>query len=61
MVDHLLAQSFGGADTQDNLRAMCTGCHRAKTNDEAALGRAMAKAPTADRSSLIAELVERWR
>jgi 5-methylcytosine-specific restriction endonuclease McrA len=33
-VDHIIPTSLGGADTDDNLQALCPGCHRIKTNLE---------------------------
>ena len=39
-VDHVRPISQGGTDTDDNKRAICVPCHRAKTAREAAAGRA---------------------
>lgn len=37
-VDHVLNIAAGGTDSPDNLRAICTQCHRAKTRREASQG-----------------------
>lgn len=34
-VDHVLNIAAGGTDSPDNLQAICTTCHRAKTQQEA--------------------------
>lgn len=39
-VDHIIPVAEGGADELDNLQAACPGCHRIKTQAEAARGRA---------------------
>ena len=39
-VDHVRPFSQGGTDTDDNKRAICVPCHRAKTAREATIGRA---------------------
>lgn len=38
-VDHIVPKSNGGTDSEDNLQAICTACHKAKTGREAARGR----------------------
>lgn len=43
-VDHLVALAFGGTNDPDNLRSLCTYCHRRKTADDATLGRQRAAA-----------------
>lgn len=35
-VDHILPKSQGGTDEGDNLQAICSACHKAKTQAEAA-------------------------
>lgn len=39
-VDHIIPRSEGGPNTPDNLRPLCAGCHRRKTAQDAARGRA---------------------
>lgn len=39
-VDHIVPKSRGGTDDPDNLQAICTACHRAKTATEARGGAA---------------------
>lgn len=39
-VDHIIPVAEGGTDELDNLQAACPGCHRIKTQAEAARGRA---------------------
>lgn len=34
--DHITPKSKGGSDDPDNLQAICTECHKAKTTREAA-------------------------
>lgn len=36
-IDHFTPLSAGGTDTDDNVRALCTGCHRTKTRREQSL------------------------
>ncbi|NEW33828.1 HNH endonuclease [Nocardia cyriacigeorgica] len=38
-VDHVLNVASGGSDHDDNLQVLCTACHQAKTQREAAAGR----------------------
>jgi 5-methylcytosine-specific restriction protein A len=38
-VDHVKPLSQGGTDDQDNLQALCKGCHSAKSAREASGGR----------------------
>ncbi|MEQ7870735.1 HNH endonuclease signature motif containing protein [Chromohalobacter salexigens] len=38
-VDHIVGQAFGGTDDDDNLEAICTPCHKAKTARESQSGR----------------------
>lgn len=40
-VDHVRPYSQGGTDTDDNKRAICVPCHRAKTQRESAAARAL--------------------
>ena len=35
-VDHIVGKAVGGDDSADNLEAICTDCHKAKTQREAA-------------------------
>ena len=37
-VDHVVPRSQGGADTLDNLQAVCAACHATKTGRQAAGG-----------------------
>lgn len=39
-VDHRIPVAAGGTDDDTNLRVLCDGCHQAKTQAEAAAGRA---------------------
>lgn len=43
-VDHIKPYSLGGTHDDSNLRVLCTGCHGAKTQAEAAAARAARKA-----------------
>lgn len=38
-VDHIVGLAFGGDDNDDNLEAICTPCHKAKTARESQAGR----------------------
>jgi len=38
-VDHIKPKTAGGTDDENNLQAICTACHKAKTAREAAQGR----------------------
>ena len=38
-VDHIIPKTEGGTDAENNLQAICTACHKAKTGREAAKGR----------------------
>lgn len=40
-VDHIVPKAEGGTDADDNLQAICTECHRAKTAEEAQRGRGL--------------------
>jgi len=40
-VDHIIPRSKGGTEDDKNLQAICTECHKAKTNEEQ--GRPMRK------------------
>jgi 5-methylcytosine-specific restriction enzyme A len=42
-VDHVVPKEEGGADDDENLQAICTDCHTAKTGREAARGRGRSK------------------
>jgi 5-methylcytosine-specific restriction endonuclease McrA len=60
VVDHIVAQRFGGGEQQANLQALCSRCHSAKTQDEARLGK-QAKTMSADELKAAVEaLVDRW-
>ena len=37
-VDHVIPQAEGGSEDESNLQAICTDCHKAKTQAEAARG-----------------------
>ena len=37
-VDHVIPQAEGGSEDETNLQAICTDCHKAKTQAEAARG-----------------------
>lgn len=37
--DHILALALGGTDTDENCQAVCSACHKEKTQQEAAEGR----------------------
>ena len=39
-VDHITPLTLGGTDDDANLQALCTPCHRTKTQAEARAGRA---------------------
>jgi 5-methylcytosine-specific restriction protein A len=34
IVDHIVPKARGGSDAMDNLRAICSDCHKAKTQQE---------------------------
>lgn len=38
-VDHIVPKAEGGTDSHDNLQAICTACHREKTQQEATRAR----------------------
>lgn len=38
-VDHIVSKPRGGTDAPDNLRAICSPCHKAKTAQDAQDGR----------------------
>jgi len=37
-VDHIVSKAKGGTDEPDNLQALCSVCHKAKTATEAGVG-----------------------
>ncbi|CAG9195825.1 DNAse [Paraburkholderia tropica] len=39
-VDHIVSKAEGGTDDESNLQSICVACHKAKTADEGARGRA---------------------
>lgn len=43
-VDHITNRLAGGTDDESNLRVLCAGCHRAKTQAEATEARARRRA-----------------
>jgi len=40
LVDHILAQAFGGPHDETNAQAVCIACHDVKTKEEIARGKA---------------------
>ncbi len=37
-VDHIINKANGGADSEDNLQAICKSCHKIKTQNESKIG-----------------------
>ncbi|MFI7191468.1 HNH endonuclease [Nocardia nova] len=56
-MDHIVNVAAGGTDEDDNVHAVCSKCHQAKTNREAVAGaaakRARLKLPTSRHPGLL--------
>ena len=59
-VDHLLPMAWGGHHGKTNIRAVCAKCHRAKTNDEARLGKRMKTMEPGEKRAAISAFVHNW-